>query len=67
MKNDIGDSATFYRIIGNTLQNMSLGKALYKAKDTIDNMILFKFLSYKHFMNLLRINLYGDPSIHLTY
>ena len=67
MKIDIGDSATFYRIIGNTLQNMSLGKALYKAKDTIDNMILFKFLSYKHFMNLLRINLYGDPSIHLTY
>lgn len=62
---DISSGGIFYRLIGKTVQNYPIGKALYLAKNEIDDMISLKLWNYKEFMNLLRINIYGDPSINL--
>jgi len=62
---DYGDCGMFYRIVGNALQGQPIGKALYDGKENISTLILFKIPAYKHCMNLMRTNLYGDPSIHL--
>ncbi|RLF57686.1 MAG: hypothetical protein DRN27_07280 [Thermoplasmata archaeon] len=60
-------SGLFYRIIHKTIQNNPIGRALYVGSAEINDMMFLDDSDghYTYFKNLLRLNLYGDPSLHL--
>jgi len=54
----------FYRCIEKTVQNNPIGKAFFQAKNEIED-IFPKDVNLLYYFNLLRVNLFGDPSIKL--
>ena len=54
----------FYRFLEKTVQNYPIGKAFFQAKNEIED-IFPDDINLIYYFNLLRVNLYGDPSITL--